>query len=278
MAKQQTLLGSSHRARKRFGQNFLVDNMVIDSILEAINAQPAEQLVEIGPGQGAITHGLLASGAQLTAIEIDRDLIGELSKKFMQVNNFTLLNQDALQVDYRQLQMAKDKPLRIVGNLPYNISTPLLLCLLKYCDCIEDMYFMLQKEVVDRLSASPNSSQWGRLSIMIQYHAEVESLMSVPASAFLPQPKVESAVVRIRPKPPENAVIDMQQFTQLVKQAFSQRRKTIRNTLKGLVDQTQFQLLDIDPSLRPENLDLATYVKLSNYLSNALSDTTLQGL
>ena len=268
MAKKQILPGASHRARKRFGQNFLVDHMVIDRIIQAINVQPSQQLIEIGPGQGAITSGLLASGANLTAIEIDRDLIDMLSQKFLNADNFTLFNQDALQVDYRQLQETSGKPLRIVGNLPYNISTPLLLHLLSYSDCIEDMHFMLQKEVVDRLSARPNNGQWGRLSIMVQYHAEVEPLLSVPKSAFFPEPKVESTVVRLRPRSIVNAVVDMPQFTRLVKQAFSQRRKTIKNTLKGLLEAPQLIDLGVEPNLRAENLDLNTYVKLSNYLSS----------
>ena len=238
---------SPHRARKRFGQNFLRDPGIIQRIIAAIHPRSGEQLLEIGPGQGALTAELLATDARLVAIELDRDLIPLLEQQFGSNPRFQLHQDDALRVDYRRLSTAGSR-LRVVGNLPYNISTPLLFHLFTQLDAIADMHFMLQKEVVDRLAAGPGQKNYGRLSVMAQYHCRVESLLPVPPEAFSPAPKVQSAVVRLTPhaSPPWPAT-DFQQLERVVRSAFSQRRKTLRNTLKDLLGADQLTALGIDP-------------------------------
>ena len=264
-----------HQARKRFGQNFLIDQNIIAAISSAIAAKSGEKLVEIGPGLGALTKHLLESGADLTAIELDRDLIPKLQNQFEPFNNFTLINKDALKVNYSTLypDVQSQRALRIVGNLPYNISTPLLFKLFESINCVADMFFMLQREVVERLIATPSSSDWGRLGIMAQYFCRVEKLLDVAPSAFSPQPKVNSAVAKFTPHvTPPYPVTNFFRFEEIVRKAFNMRRKTLKNSLSGLVSEKRMLDLDIDPQLRPENLTLSQFASLSNALPEEVGD------
>jgi 16S rRNA (adenine1518-N6/adenine1519-N6)-dimethyltransferase len=257
-----------HRARKRFGQNFLHDAGVIHRILRAIRAKEDEHLLEIGPGQGALTEGLLDSGAQLDVIELDLDLIPILQSKFGDRSRFRLNQGDALKFDFARLQ-AEPRSLRVVGNLPYNISTPLIFHLLANAGLIRDMHFMLQKEVVERLAAEPGGGDWGRLSIMVQYHCRVEHLFNVGPGAFNPPPKVDSAIVRLVPyEVPPHPAKDPALLEQVVREAFNQRRKTLRNTLKGLLGSDAIEAAGVDGGLRPEQLDLAAFVRLADRLAS----------
>lgn len=258
-----------HRARKRFGQNFLQDANIIRRIIAAINPKAGEHIVEIGPGQGAITTPLLASGARLDAIELDRDLAAWLQSRFADVDTFSLHQADILKFDLASLT-TEPRSLSIVGNLPYNISTPCIFHLLKYQPLIREMTFMLQLEVVQRLAAQAGDDQYGRLGIMAQYHCQVDHLFDVPPGAFHPQPKVTSAIVRLTPHREQKLVAsDTVMLQDVVRTAFSQRRKTLRNCLKTLITDMSPEDLPVDLSLRPENLSLADYVKLSNTLSAA---------
>jgi 16S rRNA (adenine1518-N6/adenine1519-N6)-dimethyltransferase len=253
-----------HRPRKRFGQNFLQSPHVIDDILRAFHPQPVDNVVEIGPGLGALTKPLLQKLNTLTVIEIDRDLIEGLSHFSKQGGLLKTLLQDALTVDYAIF----GEKLRLIGNLPYNISTPLLLYLLRFSPHIDDMLFMLQKEVVDRLAAHPGCKAFGRLSVIIQYHCEVEKLFSVPPTAFYPAPKVDSAMVRLVPHRispyPAVALTDLEH---VVARAFSMRRKTLANNLKPLLSQEDFAKLGIDPGLRPEQIGVNEYVQITKYIA-----------
>ncbi|MBA1199070.1 16S rRNA (adenine(1518)-N(6)/adenine(1519)-N(6))-dimethyltransferase RsmA [Pseudomonas plecoglossicida] len=256
-----------HRARKRFGQNFLHDAGVIHRILRAIHAKPGEHLLEIGPGQGALTEGLLSSGAQLDVVELDKDLVPILQHKFASNDNFRLHQGDALKFDFNQLGVPAGS-LKVVGNLPYNISTPLIFHLLSHAGLIRDMHFMLQKEVVERMAAGPGGGDWGRLSIMVQYHCRVEHLFNVGPGAFNPPPKVDSAIVRlvpheVLPHPAKDHLL----LERVVREAFNQRRKTLRNTLKALLSNDQIEAAGVDGSLRPEQLDLAAFVRLADKLA-----------
>ena len=256
----------THKARKRFGQNFLTDQGIINSIVRSINAKASDRLVEIGPGQGAITAQLIEACPQLQVIELDRDLIPILLAQFAKYPDFTIHKKDALNFDFSSLIIG-DQGLRIVGNLPYNISTPLIFHLLSYQDRIIDMHFMLQKEVVNRLAAQAGEKNYGRLSVMVQYYCQVEHLFNVPPKCFNPQPKVDSAVVRLQPNQELPFVANnIDHLNKLVNLAFQQRRKTLRNTLKQLVDSDTIDSLSIDTSLRPENLSVEDYVNLSNTL------------
>ena len=256
-----------HRARKRFGQNFLHDAGVIDRILRAINAKAGEHILEIGPGQGALTEGVLGSGAQLDVVELDKDLVPILNRQFADHGNFRLHQGDALKFDFTSLGAAP-RSLRVVGNLPYNISTPLIFHLLDNAELIRDMHFMLQKEVVERLAAGPGGGDWGRLSIMVQYHCRVEHLFNVGPGAFNPPPKVDSAIVRLVPHDvlPHPAK-DHRLLERIVREAFNQRRKTLRNTLKALLSSEAIEAAGVDGSLRPEQLDLAAFVRLADKLA-----------
>ncbi|WP_455212070.1 16S rRNA (adenine(1518)-N(6)/adenine(1519)-N(6))-dimethyltransferase RsmA, partial [Kaarinaea lacus] len=218
-----------HRPRKRFGQHFLKDFTVVQHIIAAINPRNNEHIVEIGPGLGVLTERLLPLVAKLDAVELDRDLIPKLQATYLPLGNFAIHSADALKFDFCALAVGEDK-LRIVGNLPYNISTPLIFHLIDQMKCIHDMHFMLQKEVVDRLAAQPNSGDYGKLSVMIQYHCAVQSLFNVPPDAFSPPPKVDSSIVRLTPHvtPPVH-IKDLAVFEKLVSTAFAQRRKTLRN-------------------------------------------------
>ncbi len=252
-----------HRARKRFGQHFLTDPGVIDAIIRAVHPTGDDVIVEIGPGQGAITDALARNAGHLHAVELDRDLVARLRRQYGDNPNVTVHEGDALQFDFAAL----GEKLRIVGNLPYNISTPLLFHLLKSRDHILDMHFMLQKEVVARMAASPGSKAYGRLGIMLGCHLQVESLFDVDPGAFSPPPDVTSAVVRLDPLPPGTFdIADEPGLSTLVATAFMQRRKTLRNALKKLVEPGDFEAVGIDGGARPEQVSIADYIRLSNHL------------
>jgi 16S rRNA (adenine1518-N6/adenine1519-N6)-dimethyltransferase len=264
---------AGHKARKRFGQNFLHDQGVIRQIIRSISPRDGDHMVEIGPGLGALTEELLTEANALDAIELDRDLIPILRTRFFNYQDrFRIFETDALKFDFAEL-CRDERPLRVVGNLPYNISTPLIFHLLSHAGLIQDMHFMLQKEVVDRLASEPGTSDYGRLGIMTQYFCQVEPLFLVPPSAFNPAPKVDSAIVRLTP----HAVLphpakDVRMLQDLLRTAFSQRRKTLRNNLRTLLDADALTALEIDPGLRPERLTLAEFVRISDYLSSNESE------
>lgn len=252
---------TAFRARKRFGQNFLHDPGVIGRIIAAIAPAPGDHLVEIGPGHGALTQPLLASGGRLDVVELDRDLIAGLRQ--MGHGRLIVHQGDALAFDFSTLVEPGER-LRLVGNLPYNISTPLLFHLLEQPEVIADMHFMLQLEVVQRMAAGPGGGDYGRLSVMVQYRCRVEPLFRVGAGAFRPAPKVESAVVRLVPhRTPPVDVGDERLFARVVALAFSQRRKTLRNTLRGLLDESAIRAAGVDPGARPETLGLERFAALS---------------
>jgi 16S rRNA (adenine1518-N6/adenine1519-N6)-dimethyltransferase len=254
---------TKHIPRKRFGQNFLQDASVIESIVHAVNPQPGDIVVEIGPGLGALTRPLLARLPHLHVVEIDRDIISRLKSEFPP-ERLTIHEGDALAFDFATIGAR----FKLIGNLPYNISTPLLFHLASYGDRVVDMHFMLQKEVIERMVAEPSTADYGRLTVMLQYRFEMEQILHVPPGAFWPPPKVESAVVRMIPAPGRCGVAkDEAQLEELVTQAFSQRRKTLRNNLKGLLDEADLATLGIDPGLRPENLAVEQYVAMANLLS-----------
>jgi 16S rRNA (adenine1518-N6/adenine1519-N6)-dimethyltransferase len=257
----------SHRPRKRFGQNFLHDPVIIGKIIDAVRPQSGEQLVEIGPGQGAITLPLLQAGGALAVIELDRDLIDPLKRLCADAGKLSVHNTDALKFDFCTLTPGND--LRIIGNLPYNISTPLLFHLLDQSRCIRDMHFMLQKEVVERMAAAPGNSQYGRLSVMLQYRCRVTPLFTIGPGAFRPPPRIDSAFVRLEPyDTPAAMVTDDAVFTRLVRQAFAQRRKTLRNALRTLLDVEDIRELGIDPSARAETLGIDAFAALANRVAS----------
>jgi 16S rRNA (adenine1518-N6/adenine1519-N6)-dimethyltransferase len=256
-----------HKARKRFGQNFLHDQGVIQAILSAISANADEHLVEIGPGQGALTEPLLQSGKKLDVVELDRDLVQLLERKFAGNSKLTVYSADALFFDFGEL-CENDEKIRVIGNLPYNISTPLMFHLLEGRAAIKDMHFMLQKEVVDRMQAQPGNKHYGKLSIMLQYHCHVEKLFDVPPECFDPAPKVMSAIVRLIPhEQPPIKTESPELLSRVVTQAFSQRRKTLRNSLSALFSAEQLSAESIDPKLRAENISIEGFVRLANALS-----------
>ena len=256
---------SGHKARKRFGQNFLCDDNIIARIVDVINPQADDNMIEIGPGQAALTKLLLKQLKQLDVIEIDRDLVKKLEPLREQYPGFVIHSANALKFDFRSLQKSPDKKLRVIGNLPYNISTPLLFHLLDQSDVIHDMHFMLQKEVVERMSAEPGGGDFGRLSIMVQYRCQVDNLFIVPPTAFQPEPKVDSAIVRLMPYVdlPHRAN-DEKRLADLVHHAFTQRRKTLRKSLKPYIAAEKMEAVGIDPMRRPETLSVAEFVALAN--------------
>lgn len=256
-----------HRGRKRFGQHFLTDPGVIDAIVRAINPGSDDTVVEIGPGKGAITDLLARQAGHLHAVELDRDLVSKIRKKYAGDSSVTIHAADALSFDFAKL----GNRLRIVGNLPYNISTPLLFHLMNFRECILDMYFMLQKEVVDRMAAGPGSKTYGRLSIMLGCHLQVEPLFDVDRLAFDPPPEVTSAFVRLDPLP-DGAfdILDEALFSKLVAAAFSKRRKTLRNALRDEAEVSELEAVGIDPALRPEQVSIAEYAALSNHIARSL--------
>lgn len=262
-----------HRPRKRFGQNFLHDPGSIRRILSAVDPRPGQHLVEIGPGQGAITEGLLRAAGSLDVVELDRDLVGPLQDRLGALGALRIHNADALQFDLCALRSTRDPSgdsgaLRIVGNLPYNISTPLLFRFLDQARCIEDLHLMLQKEVVDRICADPGSKTYGRLSVMVQTWCRAERLLVIGPGAFSPPPKVDSAVVRLVPhRPPRCPVVDTALHAHLVAAAFAQRRKTLRNSLRGQIEPTLLIACGIDPSARAETVAVCDYARLANAAS-----------
>jgi 16S rRNA (adenine1518-N6/adenine1519-N6)-dimethyltransferase len=258
----------THKPRKRFGQNFLHDQAVIYNILGSLQAQANEHWVEIGPGQGALTQPLLAKGVRLDVVELDRDLVAWLRKHFSNQSHLTIHSADALQFDFARLVTAGEK-LRIIGNLPYNISTPLLFHLLENTSVIEDMTFMLQKEVVERICAGPGSKTYGRLSIMMQYYCATEFLFEVPPESFEPPPKVTSAIIKLTPHREAPVVVNnLAQMGRIITLAFSGRRKTLRNALKKIIDDATLLTLGIDPVRRPETVTLLEYATISNATQN----------
>jgi len=286
-----------HLPRKRFGQHFLRDPGVVERIVAAFAPQPADHVVEIGPGEGALTRVLVGRVARLDLVELDRDLAAQLSRTYADTPGIAVHQADALKFDFRALAPHRDVPvsrddcmdaggratpgavaetgvrerphpgerLRLIGNLPYNISTPLLFHALDQVECVRDMLFMLQKEVVDRLSAAPGGRDYGRLSVMVQWRCRVEKLFTVPPGAFHPPPKVDSAMARLTPHvtPPVD-VRDPEAFAHVVQAAFGQRRKTLRNSLKGVVSAEAMRALGIDPVRRAETLSLQEFAALAN--------------
>lgn len=260
-------------ARKRFGQHFLHDPGVIGRIVRAVAPRPGEALVEIGPGRGALTGPLLATGVTLTAVEIDRDLVPRLAAQFGAGGQLTLHQADALQFDFAALAHTLGAPLRLVGNLPYNISTPLLFHLLAQRAQIADMHFMLQQEVVQRMAAAPGGKDYGRLTVMLAAHCTVEPLFRVPAGAFTPPPKVDSAVVRLLPHTTPPFQVDAPDlFAALVAAAFTQRRKTLRNALREWLPAEAIAACEVDPATRPERVSPARFARLANAVAARACD------
>ena len=252
-----------HKAKKQFGQNFLVDQTIIAEIVRAIRPEPNDSMVEIGPGLGALTRPLLQHLHKLHVVEIDRDIIARLKTDYPQ-DTIVIHEGDALQFDFATL----DAPLRIVGNLPYNISSPLLFHFAAFAARITDMHFMLQNEVVERMVAAPSTPQYGRLSVMLQYRFEMEKLLDVPPQSFRPAPKVDSAIVRMIPLPGEKITVNNEAlFARIVADAFGQRRKTLRNTLKAWLAEADFAQLGINAQLRAENLGVAEFTRIANFVN-----------
>jgi 16S rRNA (adenine1518-N6/adenine1519-N6)-dimethyltransferase len=254
----------SEPPKKSLGQNFLHERGVVDRIVLAVNPQPGDRLVEIGPGQGAMTFPLLKRHGALTAIEFDRDLLEPLTLQAAAHGALELIHANVLDVDFTAL--AGDAPIRLVGNLPYNLSSPILFHALDHAAVVTDMHFMLQKEVVERMASGPGSKVYGRLSVMLQAYCEVTMLFVVGPGAFRPPPKVDSAVVRLKPRPADTVgIIDPRRFSDIVRAAFGQRRKTLRNALSTLMDSDAITAAGIDPQLRAEQLAVADFVRLANH-------------
>lgn len=281
--------GTEHQARKRFGQNFLHDQNIIEKIIRSINPKTTQNIVEIGPGQGALTYPLLKTLGHLNAVEIDRDLIQILNQQSPQHGNLTIHEGDALKFDFSRLiedknntqvedrintqgeDITPESKLRLVGNLPYNISTPIIFHLLEYINIIDDMYFMLQKEVVQRMAAEPNSKTYGRLTVMLQWYCDVDYLFDIPPSAFNPPPKVTSSLVRLKPRAaPLAELTSTTQFSKLINRVFQQRRKTLRNILKNYIKEEDIQALGISPTARPETLSIMDFAQLSNAIQEEI--------
>jgi 16S rRNA (adenine1518-N6/adenine1519-N6)-dimethyltransferase len=255
-----------HVARKRFGQHFLVDRQIIADIVELLAVQPGDHVVEIGPGLGALTRPLLQRLDHLQVVEIDRDIVARLRREYSP-GKLTIHAGDALVFDFGHLAGGAGAGLRIVGNLPYNISTQLLFHLAGFGGSVRDMHFMLQREVVERMVAVPGSGEFGRLSVMLQYRFVMERLLDVPPESFDPPPKVDSAVVRLVPRAAEDlSARDERQFAFLVSTAFAQRRKMLRNSLRGLVEDSHLEGLGLAPSSRAEELSVDDYILLANSL------------
>ena len=260
----------SHQAKKRFGQNFLVDERIIDDIVAAVRPEPDDNMVEIGPGLGALTRPLLKRLNRLHVVEIDRDIIARLQHDYPQDDpqrRLIIHAGDALEFDFAALPA----PLRIVGNLPYNISSPLLFHFAAYAERIKDMHFMLQNEVVERMVAEPSTPEYGRLSVMLQYRFDMEKLLDVPPESFRPAPKVDSAIVRMIPLPAGEIMVRNEKlFAEIVGAAFGQRRKTLRNTLRGYLNEENFAQLGIDAQLRAENLSVTEFASVANHLDGRM--------
>ena len=256
---QQWLEG--HHASKRFGQNFLHDRHWIERIARSIDPKPGDELIEIGPGQAALTREVVSLAGHETAVEIDRDLAAFLRTQFTP-EELTLIEADALTLDWKTV--LPGKRLRVLGNLPYNISSPLLFALLPAAGRIIDQHFMLQKEVVDRMTAVPGSKTYGRLSVMLQYRYVMHKLFDVPPGAFVPAPKVTSSIVRMVPKPVENLpAVDMSVFSEIVAAAFQQRRKMLRVSLSAFLDESSIISAGVEPTARAETLSVDDFVRLA---------------
>nr|WP_241264135.1 16S rRNA (adenine(1518)-N(6)/adenine(1519)-N(6))-dimethyltransferase RsmA [Bowmanella dokdonensis] len=257
-----------HTARKRFGQNFLHDQYIISQIVDAIGPRPGQNLVEIGPGLGALTEPVCDEVDRLTVVELDRDLAARLRSHPFISGKLNIIEADAMKFDFASLA-TDGQPLRVFGNLPYNISTPLMFHLFSFTGHIQDMHFMLQKEVVKRLAAGPGNKDYGRLSVMAQYYCQVMPVLEVPPGAFKPAPKVDSAVVRLIPyaeRPVE--VADISMLNRVCAMAFNQRRKTIRNSLRELLSEAEILALGLNPDCRAENLSLQEFAVLANHCLN----------
>lgn len=256
-----------HRARKRFGQNFLHDPQVIGRIVKAIAPKPGEQLVEIGPGLGALTEPVAEAAGQLTVVELDRDLAERLRQHPTLAAKLVIHQADAMKFDFSSLVQA-GKKLKVFGNLPYNISTPLLFHLFEFADQIDNMHFMLQKEVVDRMTAMHGSKEYGRLSVMTQFYCQALPVVQVGPGAFKPAPKVDSAVVRLIPfAKAERANVDPTVLNRVCLEAFNQRRKTLRNGFSNFATAEQIEALGIDPKIRPEQLSVAGFIRVAQWLA-----------
>ena len=257
-------------AKKHLGQHFLHERGIVEKIVLAVDPQPGDRLVEIGPGQGAITFPLLKKHGSLTAIEFDRDLIAPLTAAAREFGVLTIVSGDVLEVDFTALaggEPGASGKIRLVGNLPYNLSSPILFHALDHAAAIRDMHFMLQKEVVDRMAAGPGSKVYGRLSVMLQAYCTVTPLFKVPPGAFRPPPKVDSAVVRLVPRAPDSiGVADRSHFAHVVRAAFGQRRKTLRNALNGVADSAAIEAAGLDPGARAEQIEVAGFIRLANSL------------
>jgi len=262
-----------HTARKRFGQNFLHDPYIIDQIVSAIHPVEGENLVEIGPGLAALTEPVCERISQLTVVELDRDLAQRLRTHPFLSSKLNVIEADALKYDFSQL-CEQSNPLRVFGNLPYNISTPLMFHLFSFANKVKDMHFMLQKEVVNRLAAGAGTKNYGRLSVMAQYHCQIMPVLHVPPEAFKPPPKVDSAVVRLVPHQQKPVtVVSEKLLNQVCAQAFNQRRKTIRNSLSKIVVEQQLIALDINPELRAEKLSLADFARIADFVAQQESQS-----
>lgn len=270
--------GFAAEAKKHLGQNFLHERTIIDKIVQAVNPKPGDHLVEIGPGQGAITFPLLDRHGALTVIEFDRDLIFPLTEAARAHGTLTVIHRDVLKVDFSALAADSDRDgddvpvtpntIRLVGNLPYNLSSPILFHALDHAAVIRDMTFMLQKEVVERMASGPGNKVYGRLSVMLQAYCTVTPLFTVPPGAFRPPPKVDSAVVRLVPHPPQTIGIDDREcFERVVRNAFGQRRKTLRNALSQVCDAAAIEAAGIRPDARAEQIEVADFVRLANSLA-----------
>jgi 16S rRNA (adenine1518-N6/adenine1519-N6)-dimethyltransferase len=254
-------------AKKHLGQHFLHERGIINKIVQAVDPKPGDHLVEIGPGQGAITFPLLDRHGELTVIEFDRDLIFPLTEAARAHGTLEVIHRDVLSVDFTALTGGEGQ-IRLVGNLPYNLSSPILFHALEHAAAIRDMHFMLQKEVVDRMAAGPGSKVYGRLGVMLQAYCHVTPLFNVPPGAFRPPPKVDSAVVRLVPRAPETiGVADPEKYSAVVRDAFGQRRKTLRNALSKLCDAAAIEAAGIRPDARAEQIEVADFVRLANHLA-----------
>ncbi|ALN65779.1 dimethyladenosine transferase [Lysobacter antibioticus] len=258
--------GFKPEAKKHLGQHFLHDGGIIAMIVQAVDPKPGDHLVEIGPGQGAITFPLLDRHGELTVIEFDRDLIFPLTDGARAHGTLEVIHRDVLTVDFTAL--ANEDKIRLVGNLPYNLSSPILFHALDHAAVIRDMHFMLQKEVVDRMAAGPGSKVFGRLSVMLQAYCQVIALFDVPPGAFRPPPKVDSAVVRMIPHAPDKiGIVDHALFARVVRDAFGQRRKTLRNALSQVCDGAAIEAAGLRPDARAEQIEVADFVRLANALA-----------
>ena len=267
--RSQVTNANRHHARQRFGQHFLDDPHVIQRIIDAFQPQPGERIVEIGPGRGALTGRLLKAAGQLDVIELDRDLVATLPDQFAGQGEMTVHSSDALRFDFGELANQSNR-LRIIGNLPYNISTPLIFHCLDQAAVIQDMSFMLQRQVVERMTAPPGSRAYGRLSVMVQFACDAEQLFTVGPGAFQPPPAVESAIVRLVPRTsPPCELTSQAALDEVVRHAFAQRRKTLRNSLCDLLSAEAIATQGIDPGQRAEQLDLHAFATLANALATS---------